>query len=162
MLGECSVNLEILATRVINSSKTPKPPEEAAKKQRSMLQAVMDHSVTENQKVQDWRERESRIRQKNAAARKKSTKQLISILARQADSIQVLVAMQTEHYRAGPRRVPKLFLLCPNVSSKPPSPASRFLPPSAASNTCTFTNQTRDLGPLPSALNPHYHAVFSS
>ncbi|XP_050794665.1 3-hydroxyisobutyrate dehydrogenase, mitochondrial isoform X2 [Gopherus flavomarginatus] len=130
--------LPVLSTaqRLQNLQKKPQ------KSKDDLLQAVMDHSVTENQKLQDWRERESRICQKNAAARKKSTKQLISILAHQADSIQVLVAMQAEHYHAiPPPTVPKLFLLCPNVSSKPASLACRFLPPPAASNTCTFTNQ---------------------
>ncbi|XP_050798867.1 uncharacterized protein LOC127046015 [Gopherus flavomarginatus] len=72
------------------------------KSKDDLLQAIMDHSARENQKVQDWRERESRIHQRNAVARKKSTKQLISILAPQADSIQALVAMQAEHYHASP------------------------------------------------------------
>ncbi|XP_050795216.1 uncharacterized protein LOC127044425 [Gopherus flavomarginatus] len=122
------------AQRLQNLWKKPR------KSKEDMLQAAMDHSVTENQKVQDWRERESRIRQKNPADRKKRTKQLISILARQMDSIQALVAMQAEHYRAAHPPVPKLFPLCPKVSSKPHSPASRILPPPAASNTCRFTN----------------------
>ncbi|XP_050799793.1 uncharacterized protein LOC127046616 [Gopherus flavomarginatus] len=117
------------AQRLQNLWKKPR------KSKDDLLQTVMDHSARENKKLQDWRERESRIHQRNAAARKKSTKQLISILARQVDSIHA--------GRALPRHppIPKLFPLCPNVSSKPPSPASRFLPPPAASNTCTFTNQ---------------------
>ncbi|XP_074924388.1 uncharacterized protein LOC142047163 [Chelonoidis abingdonii] len=84
----------------LKDSKTSGRSREKAKK--DLLQAVMDHSATENQKLQDWRERESRICQKNAAARKKSTKQLISILERQADSIQALVALQAEHYCTAP------------------------------------------------------------
>ncbi|XP_074917603.1 uncharacterized protein LOC142046085 [Chelonoidis abingdonii] len=88
------------------------------KSQNDLLQAVMDHSARENKKLQDWRERENRIRQRNAAARKKSTKQLISILAHQADSIQELVAMQAEHYRAAPLRPP------PSQSSFPCAPMS--------------------------------------
>ncbi|XP_050816312.1 zinc finger and SCAN domain-containing protein 29-like [Gopherus flavomarginatus] len=47
-------------------------PKKLRKSKEDMLQAVMDHSVTENQKVQDWRERESRVHQRNAADRKKT------------------------------------------------------------------------------------------
>ncbi|XP_065254489.1 zinc finger CW-type PWWP domain protein 2 [Emys orbicularis] len=68
-----------------------------------MLQEVMQQSLKENQKAQEWRESESRIRQENAAHRRRSTEhqqqstdRLISILERQADSIQALVAMQVK------------------------------------------------------------------
>ncbi|KAM9164479.1 F-box/LRR-repeat protein 7 isoform 2-T2 [Pangshura tecta] len=71
------------------------------KSKDNMLHEVMHQSLTENQKAQEWRERESRIRKENAAHRKQSTERLISILEHQVNSIQVLVAMQAEHY--GPR-----------------------------------------------------------
>ncbi|TFK08019.1 adenylosuccinate lyase [Platysternon megacephalum] len=99
------------------------------KSKEDMLQEVMQQSLTENQKAQEWRERESRIRQENAAHRQRSTEhrqqstdRLISIMERQADSVQALVAMQAEDYRARPRPpptalVPKLFPLCPHVTS---------------------------------------------
>ncbi|XP_074980890.1 uncharacterized protein LOC142070855 [Caretta caretta] len=114
-----------------------------------MLHEVMQHSSNENQKVQEWQDSERRIHQQNEECPHKSmvlwqqnTDWLISIMKRQADSIQVLVAMQAEHYRARPAPLaalaPKLFPLCPHVTSNPLSPASRFLPPSAASNTCSF------------------------
>ncbi|XP_053880328.1 uncharacterized protein LOC128835043 [Malaclemys terrapin pileata] len=116
-----------------------------------MLHEVMQHSSNENQKVQDWRESERRIRQQNkehrhksAVLRQQSTDRLISITECQADSIQALVAMQAEHYRARPplaALVPKLFPLCPHFISNPLSPTSRFLLPPAASNTCSFTTQ---------------------
>ncbi|KAM7145798.1 uncharacterized protein RBU57_014481 [Macrochelys suwanniensis] len=74
-----------------------------------MMQEVMKQSLKENQKAREWRESESRLHQENAAHRRQSmqlrqesTKELISILARQADSIQALVTMQAEQYRARP------------------------------------------------------------
>ncbi|XP_074984446.1 uncharacterized protein LOC142072098 [Caretta caretta] len=64
-----------------------------------MLHKVMQHSTNENKKVQERRENERRVRQQNADHRHQSTERLISIMERQANSIQVLVAIQTEHYR---------------------------------------------------------------
>ncbi|XP_074975049.1 uncharacterized protein LOC142068847 [Caretta caretta] len=65
-----------------------------------MLQEVMQQSLKENQKAQEWRESKSRIRQENAVHwrqstefRRQSTDWLISIRERQADSIQALVAI---------------------------------------------------------------------
>ncbi|XP_077684920.1 interleukin-20 receptor subunit beta [Eretmochelys imbricata] len=70
-----------------------------------MLHEVMQHSSYENQKVQEWWDRERRIHQQNEERRHKSavlqqqsTDQLKSIMKHQADSIQALVAMQVEHY----------------------------------------------------------------
>ncbi|XP_074807979.1 uncharacterized protein LOC141986861 isoform X2 [Natator depressus] len=74
-----------------------------------MLHEVMQHSSNENRKVQEWWDSERRIcqqneerRHKSAVLRQQSTDRLISIMERQADSIQVLVAMQVEQYRARP------------------------------------------------------------
>ncbi|XP_074831280.1 uncharacterized protein LOC142000708 [Natator depressus] len=109
-----------------------------------MLHEVMQLSTNENKKVQEWRENERRVRQQNADCRHQSTERLISIMEHQVDSIQALVAMQAEHYRAHPPTaalVRKLFPLCHHVTSKPLSPTSGFLPPPAASNTCSFTTQ---------------------
>ncbi|XP_053902997.1 uncharacterized protein LOC128847529 [Malaclemys terrapin pileata] len=64
------------------------------------LQEVMHQSLKENQKAQEWRESESRIRKENAAHRKQSMDRLISIMEHQADFIQALIVMQAEHYRA--------------------------------------------------------------
>ncbi|KAH1177790.1 hypothetical protein KIL84_011492, partial [Mauremys mutica] len=96
------------------------------KSKEDLLQTVMDHSARENKKLQDWREMESRIHQKNTATRKKSTKQLISILARQADSIKALVAMQAEHYCATPPH-PKALSLVPQCQLKTPFPSIQVL-----------------------------------
>ncbi|XP_053902776.1 uncharacterized protein LOC128847410 [Malaclemys terrapin pileata] len=124
------------------------------KSKEDMLQEVMQQSIKENEKAQDWRERESRIRQENAAHRRQSTAhwqqstdRLISILERQADAIQELVAMQKEEqYRKRKHYpptalVPKLFPLCPTVTSNPLSPTSVFFTPPAASNTSIFITQ---------------------
>ncbi|XP_053905060.1 uncharacterized protein LOC128848859 isoform X1 [Malaclemys terrapin pileata] len=106
------------------------------KSKEDMLQEVMHQSIKENEKAQNWRERESRIRQKNAAHqrqstahRQQSTDWLITILERQADAIQELIAMQKEEqYRKRPpptALVPKFFPLCPTVTSNPTFPNFR-------------------------------------
>ncbi|XP_043392105.1 uncharacterized protein LOC122463856 [Chelonia mydas] len=110
-----------LAKRLRRIRKIPRRSKE------DMLHEVMQHSSNENQKVQEWRDSERRISQQNegrqhksAVLRRQSTDQLISIMERQADSIQELVAMQVEHYHARPPPaafVAKLFSLCPHVTS---------------------------------------------
>ncbi|XP_050794821.1 zinc finger protein with KRAB and SCAN domains 2-like [Gopherus flavomarginatus] len=98
LVGQAEERVPISLTTRLPISSTVQRLQNLRKKPRKskedMLKAVMDHSARESKKLQDWRERESRIRQRNTEAKKKSTKQLISILARQADSIQSLVAMQ--------------------------------------------------------------------
>ncbi|XP_053878858.1 zinc finger and SCAN domain-containing protein 29-like [Malaclemys terrapin pileata] len=123
------------------------------KSKEDMLQEVMRQSIKENEKAQHWRERERRIRQENAVHRRQSTThwqqstdKLIRILERQADAIQELIAMQKEEqYRKchppPTALVPKLFQLCPTVTSNPLSPTSVFYTPPAASNTSIFTTQ---------------------
>ncbi|XP_074919502.1 uncharacterized protein LOC142046433 [Chelonoidis abingdonii] len=106
-----------IAERLQNLWKKPQ------KSKDHLLQAVIDHSARENQKLQDWREKESRIHQRNAAARKKSTKQLISMLARQVDSIQALVDIQTEHYHVNhPLPLCKSSFPCAPMSAPNPLP----------------------------------------
>ncbi|XP_050802652.1 uncharacterized protein LOC127047840 [Gopherus flavomarginatus] len=121
------------------------------KSKEDLVKAVMNQYARESKRLQDWREkmhewRETQSRRKELAT-KKSTKQLISLLAQQMDCMQSLVAMQADQYRGNPRPPPpkkkkkKLSLLFPSVCSKHLSPAAWFLPPSAAPNTCTFTYQ---------------------
>ncbi|XP_074982303.1 uncharacterized protein LOC142071432 [Caretta caretta] len=95
-----------------------------------VLHEVMQHSSNENQKVQEWRDSERRIRQQNeehqhksAVLRQQSTDQLISIMERQADSIQALVAMQAERYRARP---PLQSLSQNSFPCDPMSPPTHF------------------------------------
>ncbi|KAM9169274.1 uncharacterized protein ACDP82_011336 [Pangshura tecta] len=56
------------AQRLQNLRKKPRKTKE------DMLKAVLDHSARESKNLQDWRERETKIRQRNAVARRKSTK----------------------------------------------------------------------------------------
>ncbi|XP_065420635.1 zinc finger protein 436-like isoform X3 [Chrysemys picta bellii] len=88
------------------------------------LQEVMHQSLKENQKAQEWRESESRIRKENAAHRKQSMDRLISIMEHQADSIQALIVMQVEHYRARLPRCacPKTLSLVPPCHLQPTFP----------------------------------------
>nr|XP_042715063.1 uncharacterized protein LOC122174573 [Chrysemys picta bellii] len=104
-----------------------------------LLHEVIQQSLTENQKVQEWRETERRLRQQNADRRHQSTEQLISIMERQADPIQALIALQMEQIPSA-ALVQKLSLV-PPVTANPLPPTSSFILPSAASNTCSFTTQ---------------------
>ncbi|XP_053872149.1 uncharacterized protein LOC128830353 [Malaclemys terrapin pileata] len=107
-----------------------------------MLHEVMQHSLNENQKVQEWRESERRVRWLNADRWYQSTERLISIMERQVDSIHVLVAMQAEHHRACLPLPPPQPLSQNSFPGAPMSPStSGFLSPPAASNTCSFTTQ---------------------
>ncbi|XP_065452853.1 uncharacterized protein LOC135983699 [Chrysemys picta bellii] len=105
------------------------------KSKEDMLQEVMWQSIKENEKAQNWRERESRIRQKNAAHRRQSTEhrqqntyRLISILERQADAIPELVAMQKEQYhkRKRPPPPPRQPLSQNSFRCAPLSPPTHF------------------------------------
>nr|XP_032656689.1 uncharacterized protein LOC116836831 [Chelonoidis abingdonii] len=62
-----------------------------------MLHEVMQHSLNENQKVQEWRESDRRFRQQNVDCWHQSTERLISIMECQAYSILALIAMEAEH-----------------------------------------------------------------
>ncbi|XP_043369214.1 uncharacterized protein LOC122459859 [Dermochelys coriacea] len=98
------------------------------KSKGDMLQEVMQQSLKENQKVQLWRESESRIHQENTVhwrqsteLRQQSANRLISIMECQADSIQALVAMQAEHYCARPSLQPLSQNSFPCAPMSPPT-----------------------------------------
>ncbi|XP_050798223.1 uncharacterized protein LOC127045766 [Gopherus flavomarginatus] len=87
------------------------------KSKEDLVKAVINQYARESKRLQDWREkmhewRETQSRRKELAT-KKTTKQLISLLARQTDCMQSLVAMQADQYRANPH---------PSQSSLPCSP----------------------------------------
>ncbi|XP_050804568.1 uncharacterized protein LOC127048732 [Gopherus flavomarginatus] len=93
------------------------------KSKEDLVKAVMNQYTRENKRLQDWREkmhqwRETQSRRKELAI-KKSRKQLISLLARQTDCMQSLVAMQADHYRANPSS-PKALSLVPQCLLKTP------------------------------------------
>ncbi|XP_074920722.1 uncharacterized protein LOC142046673 [Chelonoidis abingdonii] len=81
------------------------------KSKEELVKAVMNLYSTDNKKLQDWRENESRrkeqaTKRKEKAAKRKelatkrSTNRLLSILERHTDLMQSMLAMQAEHYRA--------------------------------------------------------------
>ncbi|XP_073171928.1 uncharacterized protein [Lepidochelys kempii] len=102
-----------------------------------MLHEVMQHSSNENQKVQEWWNSEKRIRQQNKERRQKSavlwqqsTDWLMSIMQRQTDLIQALVALQVEPYRACPlphSPCPRTLSLVPPGHLQPTFPNIRVL-----------------------------------
>ncbi|XP_050810351.1 uncharacterized protein LOC127051715 [Gopherus flavomarginatus] len=95
------------------------------KSKEDLVKAVVNQYARENKRLQDWREkmhqwRETQSRRKELAT-KKSTKQLISLLACQMDCMQSLVAIQADNYCASPPApIPKHSPLCPTVMLKNP------------------------------------------
>ncbi|XP_050816286.1 uncharacterized protein LOC127054256 [Gopherus flavomarginatus] len=88
------------ARRLQNLRKNPR------KSKEDLIKAVMNQYARDSKRLQDWREkmhewRQTQSRRKELAT-KKSTKQLISLLARQTDCMQSLVAMQADQYRGNP------------------------------------------------------------
>ncbi|XP_074821040.1 uncharacterized protein LOC141994689 [Natator depressus] len=97
-----------------------------------MLNEVMQHSLNENQKVQEWRESERRVRQQNADHQHQSTEWLLSIMERLDPVRLALVAMQMEHYCACPPPAalvpcPKTLFLVPPCHLQPTFPNIRVL-----------------------------------
>ncbi|XP_050785041.1 uncharacterized protein LOC127037407 isoform X1 [Gopherus flavomarginatus] len=100
------------------------------KSKEDLVKAVMNQYARESKRLQDWREkmhewRETQSRRKKLAT-KKSTKQLISLLARQTDCMQSLVAMQADHYRAK-HSPPQALSLVPQCLLKTPFSSSLVL-----------------------------------
>ncbi|XP_074819193.1 uncharacterized protein LOC141993546 [Natator depressus] len=102
-----------------------------SRSEEDMFHEVMQHSSNENQKVQECQDSERRIHQQNeerrhqsAVLRHQSTDWLISIMERQANSIQALIAMQAEHYCAPPHcsSCPKTLSLVPPCHLQPTFP----------------------------------------
>ncbi|XP_050810872.1 uncharacterized protein LOC127051922 [Gopherus flavomarginatus] len=77
------------------------------KSKEELIKAVMNHYNRESRKTQEWREkmyewRQTQSRRKELAT-KKTSKHMISLLARQTDSFESLVAMQADLYRGNPQ-----------------------------------------------------------
>ncbi|XP_065417016.1 uncharacterized protein LOC135974154 [Chrysemys picta bellii] len=125
------------------------------KSKEDMLQEVMRQSNKENEKAQNWRERESRIHQENAAHQRQSTDRLISILERQADTIQELVAMQKEEqYRKCKRHPPMQPLSQNSFRCAPLSPPTHF--PQLPCSSCHPLPPT----PVSSPPSPENHNPY--
>ncbi|XP_074796771.1 proline-rich protein 29 isoform X2 [Natator depressus] len=90
------------------------------RRKEDMLHEVMQQSLNENQKAQEWQESERRVCRRNADRQHQSTERLLSIMERQADAIQALVAMQAEHYRT-PRTQPLSQNSFPCAPISPPT-----------------------------------------
>ncbi|XP_050779622.1 uncharacterized protein LOC127034623 [Gopherus flavomarginatus] len=121
------------------------------KSKEELIKAVRNHYNRESRKTQEWREkmyewrekmydwRQTESRRKELAI-KKTSKQMISLLARQTESFESLVAMQADMYRGNPQPSQSSFLF-PSICTKHLSPAASFLLPPAAPNTCSITYQ---------------------
>ncbi|XP_073212512.1 uncharacterized protein [Lepidochelys kempii] len=139
-----------------------------------MLHEVMQQSLNENQKAQEWRESERRVRQQNADHRHQSMERLLSIMERQADLMHALIAMQVEHYRAHLSLQPlsQNSFPCATMSPPthfPPHPGSYHhqLPPTPVASPPSPANY--DLYPLRSTpITMHFsqpevqHSLYST
>ncbi|XP_050802589.1 zinc finger and SCAN domain-containing protein 20-like [Gopherus flavomarginatus] len=87
--------------RLQNLRKNPR------KSKEELIKAVMNHYNRESRKTQEWREKMYEWRQtgsrRKELATKKTSKHMISLLARQTDSFESLVAMQADLYRGNPQ-----------------------------------------------------------
>ncbi|XP_073182229.1 proline-rich protein 29 isoform X1 [Lepidochelys kempii] len=93
------------------------------RRKEDMLHEVMQQSLNENKKAQEWQESERRVRRQNADRQHQSTERLLSIMERQADSIQALVAMQAKHYHTPAHSpCPKTLSLVPPYHLQPTFP----------------------------------------
>ncbi|XP_065453507.1 uncharacterized protein LOC135983863 [Chrysemys picta bellii] len=124
------------------------------KSKEDMLHEMMQQSLNENQKVQEWRESERRVRQQNEDRRHQSTERLLSIMEHQADSIQALIAMQGEHFRPHPpcSPCPKTLSLVPPCHHQPTFPNIQVLIATSclhhpALQTTTLTHCTQPPSP---------------
>ncbi|XP_050802636.1 uncharacterized protein LOC127047830 [Gopherus flavomarginatus] len=107
------------------------------KSKEELIKSVMSHYNRESRKTQEWREkmyewrqsvhewRQTEGRRKELSA-KKTAKQMISLLARQTESFESLVAMQTNMYRCNPQPSQALFLV-PQYFHKTTFSSSQFL-----------------------------------
>ncbi|XP_050780017.1 zinc finger and SCAN domain-containing protein 20-like [Gopherus flavomarginatus] len=87
--------------RLQNLRKNPR------KSKEELIKAVMNHYSRESRKTQEWREkmyewRQTQSRRKELAT-EKTSKHMISLLARQTDSFESLVAMQADLYCGNPQ-----------------------------------------------------------
>ncbi|XP_074815932.1 uncharacterized protein LOC141991511 [Natator depressus] len=137
VLGEGQIPEEVPAATLRSQPSVLSPAERLQRirkrprrSKEDMLHEVMQHSSNENRKVQEWQDSERRIcqqnedrRHKSVVLRQQSTDRLISKMECQADSIQALVAMQAEHYRA---RAPLQPLSQNSFPCAPMSPPTHF------------------------------------
>ncbi|XP_065424365.1 uncharacterized protein LOC135975795 [Chrysemys picta bellii] len=131
------------------------------KTKEDFLRDVMMHSMAEKQELKKWQDSEKRDRKENVACQNEATEQLLNVMECQADTLQVLLALQTEQLRAHPPLQPLSQISFPCA---PPDTANTLLSTSwlqtvpAAFHSCPVTVQPCGL-PVPTALNTHPSAV---
>ncbi|EMP40240.1 hypothetical protein UY3_02537 [Chelonia mydas] len=62
----------------------------------------MMHSVAEKQEFKEWQDREKKDRKENTARQNEAMEHLLNVMERQADTLQALLAPQTNQLRACP------------------------------------------------------------
>ncbi|KAM9138981.1 uncharacterized protein ACDP82_008605 [Pangshura tecta] len=145
------------------------------KSKEDLVKAVMNQCARDSKSTQDWREKiqhwkETQSRRKELLL-KETTRQLISLMARQTDCIQSLVAMQAKHYRANlPAQTscPCAPMLAPNPPPQHPGSYLHHhqLPPTPVRSPISPENY--DLYPLHSTpitmqhYNPEVHSTPGS
>ncbi|KAM9125526.1 uncharacterized protein ACDP82_012851 [Pangshura tecta] len=104
---------------------------EPKKSKEDLVKAVMNQCARDSKSMQDWRDKiqhweETQTRRKELSL-KKTTRQLISLIAHQTDCIQSLVAMQAEHYRANLPPAPQPLALVHQCQLQTPFPSVQVL-----------------------------------
>ncbi|KAM7173250.1 uncharacterized protein RBU57_003871 [Macrochelys suwanniensis] len=95
-LGTQPPSLLSLAERLRRIRKQPRRTKE------DFLHEVMMHSVAKKQELKEWWDSKKRDGKENVARQNEATEQLLNVMEHQADTIPVLLAMQTEQLRAHP------------------------------------------------------------
>ncbi|XP_053862957.1 uncharacterized protein LOC128824970 [Malaclemys terrapin pileata] len=81
----------------------------------------MMHSVAEKQELKEWQDSEKRDRKENVACQNETTEQLLNVMECQADTLQALLALQTEQLRAHPPLQPLSQISFPCAPQIPPT-----------------------------------------
>ncbi|XP_077668438.1 uncharacterized protein LOC144262492 [Eretmochelys imbricata] len=97
---------------------------------KGFLHDVMMHFTTEKQELKEWRDSEKRDQKENTARQNEATERLLNVMEHQADTLQVLLALQTEQLCAHPPLQP----LSQNSFSSVPQtqPTHSYQPPGSS------------------------------
>ncbi|XP_043362165.1 uncharacterized protein LOC122458298 [Dermochelys coriacea] len=154
-LGTQPPSLLSLAERLCRITKRPRRTKE------DFLREVLMHSTAEKQELKEWQDSKKRDRKENAARQNEAMEQLLNIIECQVDTLQVILALQTEQLCAHPPLQPLSQNSFPHA---PPDTANTLLSTSCFQSVSTafhsypVTVQPYGL-PVPTALNTRPSAV---
>ncbi|EMP30356.1 hypothetical protein UY3_12523 [Chelonia mydas] len=95
-LGEAEIGEKAPAEWLHRIRKWPRRTKE------DFLHDVMMHSTAEKQELKEWQDSEKKDRKENTACQNEAMEWLLKVMERQADTLQVILALQTEQLHAHP------------------------------------------------------------